>query len=355
MGLKEVLKQKIDEHRPRTAKLVKEFGDVKVGEYTIAQTIGGGRGIKCLVTDISYLDPMEGIRFRGMTIPETFAALPKVPGSEYPYVEGFWYLLLTGDVPTMEQTLEVVEEWKSLSAVPQYVFEILRAMPRDSHPMAMFSAAIVAMQRESIFSSNYAAGKFNKMTCWEDMYADCNSLMAKLGPIGAYIYRMKYMGDTHIPADPSLDFGGNFAHMLGIDKPYDDVARMYFILHSDHESGNVSAHATHLVASALSDAFYSLSAGINGLAGPLHGLANEEVLRWTQNFMDKLGGEVPTKEGLKKKLFGTHLTVVRLSLVTVTQFFVRLTHVTLHSVSSALTQKVLKTTHFSSLLALSSK
>jgi citrate synthase len=305
MGLKEVLKQKIDEQRPRTTKLVKEFGDVKVGEYTIAQTIGGGRGIKSLVTDISYLDPMEGIRFRGMTIPETFAALPKVPGSDYPYVEAFWWLLLTGDVPTVEQTQEVVDLWKKVGEVPQYVFDILRAMPRDAHPMSMFSAAIVAMQRESIFAKNYAAGKFNKMTCWEDMLEDCNILMARLGKIGAYIYRMKYKGDTHIPSCSDLDFGGNFAHMIGQSDEYKDVARMYFILHSDHESGNVSAHATHLVASALSDAYYSLSAGINGLAGPLHGLANEEVLRWTQNFMDKLGGEVPSEDALKKALWDT--------------------------------------------------
>jgi len=305
MGLKEVLKEKIDAHRPRTAKLVKEFGDVKVGEYTIAQTIGGGRGIKSLVTDISYLDPMEGIRFRGMTIPETFAALPNVKGSDYPSVESFWYLLLTGDVPTEAQTQEVIDLWKELGEVPQYVFDILRAMPRDSHPMSMFSTAIVAMQRESIFSKNYAAGKFNKMTCWEDMYDDCNAIMAKLGKIGAYIYRMKYKGDVHIPSDPNLDFGANFAHMIGQSKEYMDVARMYFIIHSDHESGNVSAHATHLVASALSDAYYALSAGINGLAGPLHGLANEEVLRWTQNFMQKLGGQVPTKEELEKALWDT--------------------------------------------------
>ncbi|MBN2645906.1 MAG: citrate (Si)-synthase [Desulfuromonadaceae bacterium] len=303
--LKQVLKAKIDAHRPRTTKLVKEFGDVSLGEVTIGQAIGGARGIKCLVTDISYLDPMEGIRFRGMTIPETFAALPKVPGSDYPYVEGFWWLLLTGDVPTMEQTLEVVEDWKSKAALPQYVIDVLRALPRDSHPMVMFSAGIVAMQRESVFAGNYAAGKFNKMTCWEDMLEDSNNLMAKLGPLGAYIYRMKYKGDVHIPADPNLDMGGQFAHMIGQSDEYKDVARMYFILHSDHESGNVSAHTTHLVASALSDAYLAYSAGINGLAGPLHGLANEEVLRWTQNFMAKLGGKVPTEDELKAALWDT--------------------------------------------------
>jgi len=304
MGLKEVLKEKIDAHRPRTTKLLKEFGDTKVGEYTIAQTIGGGRGIKSLVTDISYLDPMEGIRFRGYTIPEVMEALPKPAGKDYPYVEGFWYLLLTGDVPTQEQAEEVVEDFKTRAQVPQYVFDLLRTLPRDSHPMVLFSAAIVAMQRESKFAKFYNEG-FNKMTAWESMYEDCTDLMAKLPEIAAYIYRMKYKGDTPIAPDYSLDLGGNFAHMMGIKPPYDDVARMYFIIHSDHESGNVSAHTTHLVASALSDAYYSLSAGINGLAGPLHGLANQEVLGWIQDVYAKLGGKVPTKEDLVKFLWDT--------------------------------------------------
>ena len=111
--------------------------------------------MRCLVTDISYLDPQEGIRFRGKTIPETFAALPKVPGKEQPYVEGFFCFLLTGEIPTMDQTLEVVEDWKARAAVPQYVFDVLRAMPRDSHPMTMFSTAILAMQRDSIFAKKY--------------------------------------------------------------------------------------------------------------------------------------------------------------------------------------------------------
>src|SRR6056300_1759417 len=91
MSLKELLGKKIEEHRPRTTKLLKEHGDVKVGEVTIGQAIGGARGVRTLVTDISYLDPNEGIRFRGKTIPEVFAALPKAPGNDYPSVESFWY------------------------------------------------------------------------------------------------------------------------------------------------------------------------------------------------------------------------------------------------------------------------
>ncbi len=303
-SLKETLRKKIEEHRPRTARLLKEHSDVKLGEVTIGQAIGGARGVRCLVTDTSYLDPMEGIRFRGKTIPETFEALPKVPGSEYPYVEGFWYFILTGEIPTLAQAQEVAADFKKRSKVPQYVWDVLRALPKDSHPMAMFSSAILAMQRESVFAKAYNEG-LNKMDYWDPTYEDASNLLAKLPTIGAYIYRLKFKNGDIIAPDPKLDFGGNFAHMLGIKPPYDDVSRMYFILHSDHESGNVSAHTIHLVASALSDAYYALSAGIDGLAGPLHGLANEQVLRWTQAFIEKLGGKEPTEEVIREALWDT--------------------------------------------------
>ena len=302
--LKETLGKKIEAHRPRTTRLLKEFGDVKVGEVNISQTINGMRGVKGLATDISYLDPMEGIRFRGKTIPEVMAIIPKPEGKDYPYVEAFWYYLLTGEVPSVEETLEIVEDFKKRRNVPQYVYDILRAMPRDTHPMTMFSAAILSMQRESKFAKFYAEG-FNKMTAWEPMYEDATDIIAKLPMIAAYIYRMKYKGDTPIAPDPNLDMGGNFAHMMGLPEPYDDVARMYFIIHSDHESGNVSAHATHLVASALSDAYYSLSAGLDGLAGPLHGRANQEVLKWIQDVMKKMDGKLPSEEEMKKFVWET--------------------------------------------------
>lgn len=303
-SLKEKLHGKIEAWRPRTARLLKEYGDVKVGEVTISQVIGGMRGIKGLTTDISYLDPQEGIRFRGFTIPEVLEKLPKVPGSEMPYVEGFFYLLLTGDVPTVTEVNEVAEEFKKRQHVPQYVFDILRAMPRDTHPMTMFSAAIVSMQRESVFAKAYSDG-MNKMDYWDSTYEDALNLLAKLPQIASYIYRMKYKGDTIIAPDSSLDMGGNFAHMMGIKKPYDDVSRLYFIIHSDHESGNVSAHTGHLVGSALSDMYYSISAMLNGLAGPLHGLANQEVLRWIQGVMDKMEGKIPSEEEMKQFVWDT--------------------------------------------------
>ncbi len=302
--LKEKLAEKIEGWRPRTTRLLKEYGDVKVGDVKISQVIGGARGVKCLTTDISYLDPFEGIRFRGYTIPEVLEKLPKVPGGEMPYVEGFFYLLLTGDIPDDEDVKSVAEEFNKRQHVPDYVFDVIRALPKDTHPMVMFSSAILSMERESEFVKEYNAG-MSKMDYWKPTYEDALNLLSKLGRIASFIYRYKYKDGDIIEADTSLDFGGNFAHMMGIGKPYDDVARLYFLLHSDHESGNVSAHTGHLVASALSDVYYAISAMIDGLAGPLHGLANQEVLRWIQGVMDKMGGKIPTEEEMKKFVWDT--------------------------------------------------
>ncbi len=292
--LKEKLLKKIEEHRPRTARLMKEFGEVKADEVTISQIIGGMRDIKSLVTDISYLDPNEGIRYRELTLYDVLKLLPKVPGGEMPYVEGLVYLLLTGDIPSESEIKDVAEEFNKRKNVPKYVFDVIKAMPEDTHPMIMFSAAILSMQRESVFNQKYHELKKNDY--WDANYEDALNLLAKLPEIGAFIYRHKYRNGNIIPSDPKLDFGANFAHMMGIDKPYDDVSRMYFIIHADHESGNASAHAGHLTASTLSDMYYSISSMTNALAGPLHGLANQEVLSWLHDVMLKLGNQRPTEE-----------------------------------------------------------
>lgn len=207
MALKETLRQKIEAFRPRTTKLVKEYGKVKIDEVTIEQCIGGARDIRSLVTDISYLDPQEGIRFRGKTIPETFACLPKAAGSDYPTVEAFWYFLLTGDIPTQADMEEVLTEWKRRQNVPSYVFDTIRTLPRDSHPMAMLSIGITAMQRDSKFASLYNAGKFSKLTAWETVYEDACDIVARIPVIAAFIYNLKYREDRQIAIDPNLDMG----------------------------------------------------------------------------------------------------------------------------------------------------
>ncbi len=302
--LKEKLYEKIESWRPRIHDLLKKHGDVVVDQVKVSQVIGGMRGIKSLITDISYLDPMEGIRYRGYTLPEVFEKLPKASSAEMPYVEGLYYLLLTGDIPTENQVADLADDFSKRRILPRYVYDVLDAFPCCSHPMAMFSAAIMTMQRESFFSKKYRAG-LNKMDYWDPTYEDSLNLIAKLPEIATYIYAKLYRDGKRIQSNPNLDFAGNFAHMMGIAKPYDDVARLHFIIHADHESGNVSAHTGHLVASSLADVYYSISSMINGLAGPLHGLANQEVLRWLQDLMDKMGGEVPTEAELGQFVWDT--------------------------------------------------
>ena len=286
-------------------KSLKALGDKVIDQVHVNQAMGGIRGCKVLICDTSYLDPMEGIRFRGMTIPETRAALPKKAGDEEPYALGIWWLLLTGEIPTMEEILDLEAEVKAKAELPQYIIDVLRAMPEDAHPMAMFTTAIAALEGESAFRKRYNEG-MTKAEYWEPTLEDSINLLAKLPLIASYIYRMKYKGDNHITADPKEDWGGNFAHMMGVENPeYKDLMRLYLLLHSDHESGNVSAHTGHLVSSALSDVFYSVSAAMGGLAGPLHGLANQECLKWILDLMDHFGGRTPTKEEIEKYAWDT--------------------------------------------------
>ncbi len=303
--LKDKLHEKILEWRPRTERLLKEFGDVVVDKVTISQVIGGMRGVKALVTDISYLDPFEGIRYRGYTLPEVFEKLPKPKGAEMPYVEGLFYLLVTGDMPTEDDLQDIIDEFNKRRILPRYVYEVIDGMPCCSHPMAIFSAVITTLQRESMFAKKYSSGKLHKQDYWDPTYEDALNLMAKMPEIATYIYAKLYRDGKRIQSNPYLDFGGNFAHMMGIDKPYDDVSRMHFIVHADHEGGNVSAHTGHLVGSSLSDVYLSISSMINGLAGPLHGLANQEVLRWLHHVMDKMEGIVPTEDDMKKFVWDT--------------------------------------------------
>ncbi len=304
MELKSKLESIWPDWRKRVKTLVKEHGDVKVGDVTVSQVYGGMRGVKALVTDISYVDPQEGIRFRGNTVPETLRKLPKPKSGATPYVGGLYYLLLVGEIPTKEQTLEVENEWNARGEVPSNVFDVLRAMPKDSHPMALFSQAVLALQPSSVFARRYQEG-MTREEYWEPMLEDALNLTAKLPTIAAYIYSLKYRDGDFTPPDPELDWGANFAHMMGVvTEEYKNLSRLYFILHSDHESGNASAHATHLAASTLSDIYYAFSAGLNSLAGPLHGLANQECLRWLLGIYEEFGG-VPTKEQVRQYAWDT--------------------------------------------------
>lgn len=306
MILHDKIEAQLPAWRDRIKSLSKEHAEVVVDHVTVGQIVGGMRDIKSLLTDVSFVDPAEGIRFRGMSIPELLKALPKGRGNKMPLVGGLYYLLMIGEVPSRDQAMEVEAEWAKRAAVPDYVYKMLKSMPKETHPMTLFSQAVLALQNNSAFARMYHEG-MKKDHYWEPALEDSLDLTAKLPVIAAFIYRMKYFGETKKPKyNPKFDYGANFARMIKVDdkKGYAELARLYFILHSDHESGNVSAHTMHLVGSALSDPFLSFSASLNGLAGPLHGLANQECLGWLLEVHKQFGG-VPTRDELYKFAWDT--------------------------------------------------
>jgi len=296
--LKEVLANKIPYEQERIKKFRKEQGNVKIGEITVDMVYGGMRSMKGLVTETSVLDADEGIRFRGLSIPECQRMLPKAKGGEEPLPEGLFWLLITGDVPNEAQVKSLSKEWANRADLPAHVVTMLNNFPSNLHPMSQFSAAITALNSESKYAKAYSEG-LHKSKYWEYVYEDSMDLIAKLPTVAATIYRNLYRDGSSIGAiDTKKDWSANFASMLGYTDPqFTELLRLYLTIHSDHEGGNVSAHSVHLVGSALSDPYLSFAAGMNGLAGPLHGLANQEVLVFLSKIKAALG-DGWTKEGL---------------------------------------------------------
>jgi citrate synthase len=294
--LKERFKTKADSVSAEIKDIIKEHGNRKIGEVTLSQIYQGMRGITGLVTETSLLDANEGIRFRGYSIPELQERLPKAKGGSEPLPEGLFYLMLIGELPDEDDVARVTSILQRRSHVPNYVFDTIESLPVSAHPMTQFVVGIMALQTESHFSKKYQAGMAKK-DYWDASFDDALDLLARLPRIAAYIYRRKYKDGEHIQPNGLLDWAGNFAHMMGYeDESFWELMRLYMTIHADHEGGNVSAHATHLVGSALSDPFLSFAAGMNGLAGPLHGLANQEVIKWIFEMQEQLQVESPTKE-----------------------------------------------------------
>jgi citrate synthase len=303
--LKEQFYKKAQALAVEVKEILKEHGDKKVDDVLLEQVYGGMRDITCMIWEPSLLDAEEGIRFRGYSIPELREKLPRAPNGKEPLPEGLFWLMLVGEIPTKDQVKWLTENWVRRANVPDHVFKAIEALPVDAHPMTQFSVGIMAMQNTSVFAQRYTSG-MNKSEYWDATYEDTMNLIARLPRVAAYIFRRVYFKGEQILPDISLDWGGNFTHMLGYeDDGFKEYMRLFLTIHADHEGGNGSAHTMHLVSSMLSDPYLSLSASMNALAGPLHGLANQEVIRWIQKMVDTLGTTKPSREQIAEYVKST--------------------------------------------------
>lgn len=287
--LKERLAELIPVELENVKRIRAEHGKKSFGPVLVDQVYGGMRALPALIWDGSVLDANEGIRFRGKTIPECQELLPKAPGGSEPLPEALFWLLITGEIPTQEQVVELSKDWAARSDIPQFVEDLIDRCPPTLHPMSQFSLAVTALNHDSGFAKAYQDG-ISKKEYWGPTFDDSMDLIAKLPNIAGRIYRNVF-GKGKLPAiDRSKDYSYNLATLLGFDDPaFVELLRLYLTIHSDHEGGNVSAHTGKLVGSALSDPFLAYSAALNGLAGPLHGLANQEVLIWLRKMQAKVG------------------------------------------------------------------
>jgi citrate synthase len=294
--LQEVLKEKILAYREEVKNILKEHGSKVISEVTVQQAYGGMRGVKGMICDTSVVEPDKGLIVRGHPLLEIKHLWP----------EEVFFLLLTGELPDAEAKTALQQEFDRRSQVPDYVWNTLKTMAEDTHPMCMLATGILVMERESVFRKWYDKG-MKRDDFWLAMLGDALNILAKLPVIAAGIYRMRYKHGSIMHWTHGRDYAANYANMLGIADPMGSFAklmRLYLNFHADHEGGNVSANTCHTVGSALSDAYYAVSAGLNGLAGPLHGLANQECIRWILQTMDRFGG-VPTEEQLREMAFDT--------------------------------------------------
>jgi len=288
--LQELLLQKIPAYREQVRGLLESHGDKVISEVTVQQAYGGARGVKAMVCDTSVVEPEKGLIVRGHPLMEIKHLWP----------EEMFFLLLTGELPDEEGKLALQREFDRRSQVPEYVWDALRAMPRDASPMCMLAMGVLIMHRQSVFHNWYHKG-IKREDYWRATLGDALNILAKIPVIAAGIYRIRYNQGSIMHWTHGLDYAANYANMLGVADPigvFAKLMRLYLTLHVDHEGGNVSANTCHTVGSALSDAYYAVSAGLNGLAGPLHGLANQECIAWIIELMERFGG-VPSDEQLR--------------------------------------------------------
>jgi citrate synthase len=189
----------------------------------------------------------------------------------------------------MNLSKELAHRATSNTAIVDETIKVINALPKDLHPMNQLVTAVSVLGKDSKFAQGYSEG-MKKTEYWKPAVEDTLNLLARIIYPAAQIYRNAFKdGKVSHKVTSELDWTGNFVKMLGYDnQDFTDLMRLYLAIHTDHEGGNVSAHTTVLVGSALTDPYLSYAAGMCGLAGPLHGLANQEVLSWLKEIQQRL-------------------------------------------------------------------
>ncbi|CRG97239.1 citrate synthase, putative [Plasmodium gallinaceum] len=306
-----ILKEKtydcIQKTREQLKEIMHTYPNTPISICTPNNVIGGLRNTITLITDTSILEKKKGILFRGKPVEQILKEFPKWDTNcEYPVAEAMFWFLLTKEIPTKDDLkLFSRELYYRAKKIPSFVFEFMDNIPPFTHPMSQLVTTVSFLESLSLFKLKYSEG-LSKTDYWKYILEDAVSLIAQIQVIGAYIFKRTFI-DNNIKKgegmhlDNDLDWSANFTKLIGYDdNQIRDLLRLYFILHSDHEGGNASAHVSHLIGSTLGNPYLSFSGCAIALSGPLHGLANQECLRFLLDIKKKLGDNQLTHEFIEK-------------------------------------------------------
>jgi citrate synthase len=218
----------------------------------------GLRGFPVGTCPNSHVDPMKGLFYSGYPIADLAEKAP----------EEVIYLLLKRELPDAGQLLAFKKELAAHSKLNPGVIESLKVLPKQGHPMKWLLAALNAMGMYS------GTGDYAK---------DCINVIAQLPEAVAAMFRIRSGWGEPIASRPELGYIENFVHMLGAPGASPELVhliKVFAILHFDHGGGNLSTFVGKAIASGHEDMFGSLVGAMAALAGPLHGMANQECLRF---------------------------------------------------------------------------
>ncbi|KNG75589.1 citrate synthase [Plasmodium falciparum IGH-CR14] len=255
----------------------------------------GLRNTITLITDTSILEKKKGILFRGKPVEKILREFPKWDNTcEYPMAEAMLWFLLTKEVPAVDDLKLLSRElYCRAKKIPQFVFDFIDNIPPFTHPMSQLVSTVSFLESLSLFKYKYSEGIL-KTDYWKYILEDAISLISQIQVIGAYIFKRTFINNDirkgeGMNLDLDLDWSANFAKLIGYEnKEVQDLLRLYFLLHSDHEGGNASAHVSHLIGSTLGNPYLSYSGCVIALSGPLHGLANQECLKFLLDIKKQL-------------------------------------------------------------------
>lgn len=286
--LHDIFATQVDQLRAARDELIESRGDRVLSEVTVAQAFGGMREVRALVCDTSEVDPERGLIIRGIPVLELLGRVP----------EDIFFLLLIGRLPTEKESAATRAAIGAQTRISEAAWRPIEAMSRDSHPMTMLSAGLLALEHESVMARRVAEGT-PRSEHWRATLDDSLRLLHVLPTLAAGVYRIRFRRGPRLAYDPVLDWAGNFCMMLGHREPeFQRAMRIAAILQSDHEGGNVCAFTSNTVGSVLSNPYLALSAGFNGLAGPLHGRSAQESTQWALDAIARYGS-APTEKQLE--------------------------------------------------------